>query len=125
MLHYQFLDIFFFVFHTLLIIFNLFGWAFQKTRIANLIALSLTAFSWFILGIWYGFGYCFCVDWHWAVKGKLGESNLPDSYIKYLLDQLTGLNLNAAFVDTLTVLCFFLAVSASIFFNIRNWRGKH
>jgi len=121
MFFYKFLDIFFLVFHTLIIFFNLFGWMWRKTRRANLIVLFITAFSWFGLGIWYGFGYCFCVDWHWQVKMKLGEYDLPNSYIKYLLDKLTGLDWNAALVEPLTFVFFFAAIIASIFFNTRDW----
>jgi len=122
MLLYKFLDIFFLVFHTLIILFNLSGWIWKKTRLANLVVLSITAFSWFILGIWYGFGYCFCVDWHWAVKMKLGEYDLPNSYIKYLLDLMTGLNWNATLVDIITFAFFFSALFASILVNVRDWR---
>ncbi len=124
MLLYKFLDLLFLVFHTLLIIFNLLGWTWRKTRIANLVTLSITAFSWFILGMWYGVGYCFCVDWHWSVKNRLGEPDLPDSYIKYLIDQITCLDWNASLVDTMTIVCFFLAVFASLYVNIRDWRRK-
>ena len=121
---YKFLDIFFLVFHTGIILFNLSGWIWKKTRTANLAVLTMTAFSWFGLGFWYGFGYCFCVDWHWAIKMKLGQSDLPDSYIKYLLDLLTGLDWNVAVVDNLTFGCFFGALGASLFLNVRDWRRK-
>ncbi|MCP3955763.1 MAG: DUF2784 domain-containing protein [Desulfobacterales bacterium] len=121
---YNCLDIFFLVFHTLIICFNLSGWIWKKTRLANLIILTITAFSWFVLGFWYGFGYCFCVDWHWTVKHKLGEFDLPNSYIKYLLDLMTGLDWNPALVDVLTFACFFTALIVSIFLNVRDWRNK-
>jgi len=36
-------------------------------------SLLLTAFSWFVLGIWYGWGYCVCTDWHYMVlRDELG-----------------------------------------------------
>ena len=124
MLLYQFLDIFFLVFHTLIIVFNLSGWIWKKTRRANLIVLTVTAFSWFVLGFWYGFGYCFCVDWHWTVKMKLGQTGLPNSYIKYLLDALTGLDWHAGLVETLTFAGFFGALIVSIALNVRDWRRK-
>jgi hypothetical protein len=124
MILYKFLDIFFLVFHTLIIFFNLAGWIWQKTRLANLVLLTITAFSWFVLGVWYGFGYCFCVDWHWTVKTKLGEVDLPNSYIKYLLDQMTGLDWNAALVNTLTLVFFCSALAASICLNARDWLRK-
>ena len=55
---FQFLNIFFFVFHSVFTLFNITGWAFRKTRKWHLITMLLTAASWFILGIWYGWGYC-------------------------------------------------------------------
>ena len=121
---YALLDKFFFVFHTSIIVFNLFGWVWKKTRLANLIVLCITAFSWFILGIWYGFGYCFCTDWHYQVRMKLGYHDMPYSYVKFLIDSLTGLDINARFVDILTFSFFFLALIASMFINIQDWRKR-
>jgi len=48
----------FFIFHSALIAFILFGWIWRRTRVADLVVVLLTAFSWTILGIWYGFGFC-------------------------------------------------------------------
>ncbi|MCK4992787.1 MAG: DUF2784 family protein, partial [Bacteroidales bacterium] len=80
----KFLDIFFTFFHTCLVIFNLFGWIWKKTRRLNLICLLLTAASWFILGIFYGLGYCPLTDWHFNILRKLGHTDLPDSYLSFL-----------------------------------------
>lgn len=121
---YAFLDKFFFVFHTLIILFNLLGWMWKKTRRANLIVLLLTAFSWFILGIWHGFGYCFCTDWHYQVRMKSGYFDMPPSYIKFLLDSLTGLDFNAKLVDTLTLVLFLLVLFSSIYTNIKDWQAR-
>jgi len=74
---YNFLDKFFFVFHSLLILFNLSGWMWKKTRRLNLVLLLLTGFSWTILGIWYGFGFCPSTEWHWQVRMKLGLPDMP------------------------------------------------
>jgi hypothetical protein len=90
----RFLDKFFFVFHSTWIVFLLFGWAWRKTRRANLAVIVLTAFSWFILGIWYGYGYCPSTDWHWMVRVRLGYKDLPNSYTKFLVDSLTGWNVS-------------------------------
>ena len=96
---YEFLNIFFFVFHTLLMLFNCFGWAWKKTRRWNLFTLLLTAASWFILGIWYGWGYCFCTDWHWDVREKMGLHDQSASYVHFLLLKLTGINFQKDLVD--------------------------
>ncbi|MCK4805313.1 MAG: DUF2784 family protein [Spirochaetes bacterium] len=122
---YIILDKFFFVFHTTLIAFNLFGWIWKKTRKANLIVLFLTVFSWFILGIWYGFGFCPSTEWHWFVRMKLGRYDMPYSYTKFLVDSLTGMNVNAKLVDVCTVTFLIMALSASIYTNVKNWRNKH
>ena len=117
-----FLDIFFIVFHSALIVFNLFGWIWKRTRKANMITLSLTGVSWFILGSFYGIGYCPLTDWHWNVLVKLGKTDIPNSYIKYLIDRLFGADINAQLVDYSTAILFFLALGLSIFFNLRGKR---
>ncbi|NGP75554.1 DUF2784 domain-containing protein [Balneolaceae bacterium YR4-1] len=122
---YQFLDIFFFVFHTCLILFNLFGWIWKATRKWNLLTLSATAFSWIILGIWYGFGYCPCTHWHWLVRRELGYSDMPNSYIKFLLDELVRLNFDAFTVDLWTGILFFSAFVVSLYVNLVRGRSRN
>jgi hypothetical protein len=121
---YAFLDKFFFAFHSTLMVFILFGWTWRKTRIANFIVILLTAFSWTVLGIWYGFGYCPSTDWHWQVRMKLGYTDMPTTYTKFLIDSLTGLDMNERLVDFFAVLFLFLALFASTWTNIRDWRRK-
>jgi hypothetical protein len=118
---YHILDILFIIFHSSLILFNLFGWIWRKTRIFNLITLSLTGASWLFLGLIYGtLGYCPLTDWHFAVLNKLGKTDLPDSYVKYLADRITGLNLSAHLADQVTLYAFLTALTLSLFFNFRN-----
>ena len=117
---YELLDKFFVFFHSFLIIFNLFGWIWKKTRKANLVLLLLTAFSWFVLGIWYGIGYCPLTDWHWEVLRYSGNSNLPNSYIKYLADRITGMDFNAQLIDALVVVLFMLALICSVYTNVKH-----
>jgi len=121
---YYFLDKFFFVFHTSIIIFNLTGWIWKKTRLFNLILLSSTFFSWFILGIWYGFGYCPSTDWHWQVREKLGYYDMPSSYIEFLIESFTGLDVNAKLVDIFAVVFLLLALTASIITNVRDFKRR-
>jgi hypothetical protein len=122
---YAFLDKFFFVFHSSLIVLVLFGWATKRTRRAGLVVILLTAFSWFILGIWYGYGYCPSTDWHWQVRAKLGISDLPTSYTKFLIDSFTGWDVSQKVVDIGTLILLIGALAASLFTNIRDWRTKH
>jgi len=121
---YAFLDKFFFVFHSSLIVFILFGWIWKRTRLANFVVILMTAFSWTILGIWYGFGFCPCTDWHWQVRGKLGYYDMPSTYTKFLIDSITGLDVNPQLVDTLAVSLLILAFAASVLTNVGAWRKK-
>lgn len=115
----HFVDYFFFVFHTVLTLFNVFGWIIPRWRLANLITLSLTAFSWFVLGIWFGFGYCPFTDWHWKVRQLLGYDDQSNSYIHFLILKITGVNLPENWVDTTTVIVFFTAFSISLYFALK------
>jgi hypothetical protein len=122
---YQFLNYFFFAFHTLFTLFNITGWMFRKTRKWNLITLLSTAFSWFVLGIWYGWGYCFCTDWHWQVREHLGYHDQQGSYIHFLVLKLTGINFNPKLVENATLIIFLISLAMSIWLNIKDRRLRH
>jgi hypothetical protein len=121
---YQFLNIFFFVFHTVFTVFNITGWAFRGTRKWNLLTLSLTALSWFVLGIWYGWGYCICTDWHWQVRSALGYTDKSNSYIHFLVRKLTGINFPEPLVESVTLIIFLVCFGLSAWLNIRDHRKK-
>jgi len=122
---YRLLDILFVAFHTSLTLFNMFGWIWKKTRLANLITLTLTGSSWLFLGLIVGMlGYCPLTDWHFNILYKLGKNDLPTSYIKYLVDRLTGSDVNETLVDNATLYVFISALAISIFLNICDFRKK-
>ena len=114
---YPFLDILFYLLHVLLMGFNLSGWIWRSTRRLHLISLSLTLGSWSILGIWYGFGYCFLTHWHWNVKRLLGETDLPNSFVKYFLDGLLRSDFDGGMIDIITGLGLALPIVLSLYFN--------
>lgn len=120
---YVFLDYFFVVFHTALIFFNLFGWLLKRLRKWHLGVISLTLASWFILGIWYGWGYCPLTDWHWDILRELGETGLPRSYITYLFDRLLSISITDTAADVLVVGLAIPAFLISIWLNIRDSRN--
>ena len=120
----QSLNIFFFVFHSTLILFNVLGWIVPKWRLLNFISLSITAFSWFGLGIWYGWGYCFCTDWHWQVLKLLEVNEVSNSYIHFLVLKLTGINLPVNAVDLGTIIIFVLSFTTSAFLNFKKIKSK-
>ncbi len=118
------LDYLFLVLHTGLILFNLFGWAWRRTRPAHLACATLTLGSWIVLGFWYGFGYCPLTEWHWRVREGLGDSELPYSYLKFLFDRLTGLNVNARLVDAAAGASMAVVFPLSIALNIQDFRRR-
>jgi hypothetical protein len=119
---YRILDIFFMVFHSSIVLFNLFGWIWRKTRVYNLITLGLTGASWLFLGLVVGtLGYCPLTDWHFSVLNKLGVTDLPNSYMKYLAERITGMDINASLVDKVTLYSFLLALLISLYLNIRDY----
>jgi len=113
------LDIFFTIFHTTLILFNLFGWIWRKTRRINLVTLLLTGLSWTFLGLFYGFGYCPFTDWHFMILYKIGYTNLPSSYISFLINRFTGMLPDEGIVDIATLVFFLIALVISIYINLK------
>jgi hypothetical protein len=120
----KFLDIFFTAFHSLLILFILFGWLWKKTRRLNLICILLTAAStaasWGLLGIFYGLGYCPLTDWHFNILRKLGHTDLPTSYISFLFTRISGLPVDQGWVDAVTLWGLVIAAIISILLNFRH-----
>lgn len=117
-------DLFFLVFHCALMGFNLFGMFWRRTRVANLVVLLLTGGSWTILGIWYGLGYCPLTDWHWQIKARLGVTNLPQSYVKWLIDAPTGGDISPWTADAIVVSAYVSALVLSIGWNLWDWRKR-
>ena len=120
----QVLDIFFTILHLGIIGFNLLGWIWPKARKAHLICLALTAISWFILGIWYGWGYCPVTDWQWKVKEKLGETGLPNSFVEYFAEKISGKNFNTSLVNNVTLFTFVAAILLAVYFNFFRRKKK-
>ena len=122
---YKVIDIFFLIFHTSLVLFNLSGWIWRKTRIYNFITLGLTGLSWSLLGLIVGVpGYCPFTDWHFSVLEKLGKRGLPYSYMKYLADRITGFDFRPVLVDNVTLYGFLGALTISLILNIRDYMKK-
>ena len=111
------LDLFFTGLHLIIIGFNLFGWIWPRYRKLHFVLVVATAASWLLLGLWFGIGYCPITDWQWQVKEKLGEQDLPNSFIKYYADWLTGRDFNPKVIDIWTGALFALAAFLSVFVN--------
>lgn len=114
----------FWLFHTALIFFNLFGWIPRRTRRLNFVSLGATLFSWLIMGFSYGIGYCICTDWHFQIRAALGLHDNADSYLQLLVRRI-GLDPPLYVLNNTAGVCMLVAISASVFFNVRDFRqGK-
>ena len=118
------LDVFLTLVHLVIIGFNLFGWIWPATRKAHFICVLATAASWFLLGIWFGMGYCPVTDWQWRVKEQLGEHNLPASFIKYYADKISGRDISSSLIDGVTGISFLVAALLSVYVNFIKKRRK-
>ena len=116
----QFLNIAFVVLHASWVLFVCVGWIWKRTRFWHLIAVVLTAVSWFGLGIWHGWGYCICTDWHWQVRECLGYP-YDHSYIHLLILEITGIDVPPAQADMITGVVFSAAALLSISLNVRGF----
>ena len=117
------LDAGLFVFHTVLIAFNIVGWAWRRTRVAHLVVLAMTTFSWFVMGAFYGWGYCLCTDWHFRVRRSRGVP-VPESSFVQLLGKTLGVHLNRGTADALAVGVFAAIVVATAITWAIAWRRR-
>ena len=79
--------------------------------------------SWFILGIWYGWGYCICTDWHWQVRRALGFHDGGHSYTYLMIHTLTGLDPSPITTDILTGGVFAVTTVLTVVLNLRDRRA--
>ncbi|MBB6270926.1 hypothetical protein HDF26_001353 [Pedobacter cryoconitis] len=114
---YHLLDWFFTLLHLVIIGFNLLGWIWPSTRKLHLIVVALTLGCWLILGIWYGLGYCPVTDWQWQIKESLGETNLPNSFVKYYADKISGRSISSVLIDSITGISFATAIMITVYVN--------
>jgi hypothetical protein len=113
----RFLDFLLSCIHLSIVFFNLFGWIPKRWRKAHFISVVLTASSWFILGIWFGFGYCPFTDWQWQVKERLGETGLPSNFVEYFAEKISGHDFSPVLVSNVIAYSFAAAAGISIYVN--------
>jgi hypothetical protein len=108
------MNVVFLVGHTLLIVFNLSGWAFHRTRKLHLLCLIATLFSWIVMGAWYGFGYCLCTDWHFQIRRAMGLQDNVSSYLQLISRLFFEVELTRWTSDVLAVIGLLFALVATI-----------
>ena len=77
-----------------------------------------------MLGIFYGFGYCFLTDWHWEVRDELNYTINSNSYIHFLFTTIFPISISEKAVDWLTAILFFAALLMSIITNAIDFRKE-
>jgi hypothetical protein len=115
----KFLDILMHMSHIFLMLFILFAWFSSRLRVPHIIVSIITGLSWMLFVQSKGFGYCVLTDIHWQILRKLGETNLPETYLQYLYEKLTGLSLQkkTGYIITLSMLLTSLILSTALFFR--------
>ncbi|MDH5458373.1 MAG: DUF2784 family protein [Nitrospinota bacterium] len=93
------------------------GWMFEPFHVLHLAVVILVALSWFGLGKFFGYGYCALTDAQWRIKRKLGQEPYTDSYVKYILDKVTGRDIDQKITDHLTLYTYVGAVVLSLAVN--------
>jgi hypothetical protein len=117
-------NILFYLGHTALIAFNVFGWIPKRTRRWNLATLLLTLTSWAIMGLWYGMGYCICTDLHWQVRRAMGIDETADSYLVLLIRNLSGWNPPVALVNSVAGCVLAVSLVCSVWVNVKDMRRR-
>jgi len=117
-------DVAFFVLHTALILFNMFGWAFKRTRKWHLLSIGLTAASWFVAGYWKGWGYCYCTDWHFMVRRARGFQEYDANYIQLLARTLAGWDVSSAAAESIALSTFAAIIACTAWANWPRRRRK-
>jgi len=105
-------------------LFILLGWIWAATRLWHLGVVAVTAASWFVLRIWYGWGYCPFTEWHWQVRFAQGEYPSELSYIEYAIHLFFNWRPDTNLVLFFTVGLFFLCMGLSIGLNWGDQRRR-
>jgi hypothetical protein len=115
------INVLFFVFHTALIVINLVGWVWAPTRRLHFICVAATLFSWGVMGVFYGFGYCLCTDWHFQVRRSLGLPVFGHTYLQLMSQVFLGIEMSQAMSNLLAGggLLFILTAMATVWIRQR------
>jgi hypothetical protein len=110
--------------HLLVISAFLLLWIWPSTRKLHLMLVCAVAVSWFGIGFWKGWGYCFITDWHWRIKHALGVRDASGSFIHYLV-QAAGIPASPQLTDRVVAVVFSIVVLLSLALNgMSGFRGS-
>ena len=111
--------------HALLVLFNMVGWAWKRTRVLHLVTVGLTAFSWFVIGAFWGWGYCPCTDWHAQIRRQLGHADAGSTWLQQMIHRFFGFSLSRSTADWITGSVFAFIVLATLVAWTRERRRKN
>lgn len=107
--------------HLAVIAFAVLGWIAPALRTAHLVLMLLILGSWFVLGHWFGTGYCPLSDWHGKLKAAAGLGRPAGSYIHQVLSALLRRAVDSAAVDRVTLVGTLALATLSIALNAKAW----
>ena len=113
-----------FVVHGLFILFNMFGWAWKRTRVLHLVTLASTGFAWFVMGAFWGWGYCVCTDWHTHIRRQLEYAEPEATFAQQFIGQIPGVSLDRTLADCVAGSVFAIIVVATAITWGREWLRK-
>lgn len=116
-------DILLFLLHTSIVLWNLIGGFFPSLRNFHLFTLLAVLFSWIVLGYWYGWGYCFLTEWHFALREKRGIYDPYDNFLQ-LLFGTAGISLSSRTAKNLALGGFLFGLGTQIYFRIKKKRSS-
>src|SRR5690606_17947752 len=93
-------------------------------RKLHLFSMAAIVVSWFGLGIFYGWGYCFLTDWHYDVRRKLDLVVDSSSYLHFLLKRLNMDWWPESTTNWLTGFIFGILLVLSILLNLQDYLKK-
>ncbi len=106
--------------HLAVILFSALGWVLPARRPLHLLLQGIILFSWFGLGYFKGWTYCFLTDLHWRVKQAMGRPAETETYMQLLANRLLARHVAAVLVNRMTVTVFFTTTLLSLLLLIVN-----
>lgn len=94
-----------------------FGWIPPETRMINWYLIVATFVSWLGLGLVFGFGFCLFTNIQSRIRRRLGVEEPMESFVKDVLDRITGRDLNPVQVEIGTQVVFYFSAAASFYVN--------
>jgi hypothetical protein len=101
--------------HVAVIVFSCVGWLWPETRPWHLALAACIAASWFIIGPLIGdVGYCVLTGAQHGIWRRLDPAGPRPGYVSYLVQRLTGRNVDPRVVAKCTQAVFYATTFASL-----------